>query len=175
MDRKNRFDYTIFLIGFMGSGKTAVADGLSKLLGLKRIEMDHLLVEEQQMSITDIFEQYGETHFRDLESSTLMELHKKSPVIVSCGGGIVMRSENITYMKKHGKIILLTASPETIFARVKNNKERPLLNKNMNIDFIRSLMEKRQESYENAADIIVETDHKSVADICNEIIQKLKN
>jgi shikimate kinase len=168
MEQKN-----IFLIGFMGSGKSTVAGELQRVLGMERIEMDDFIVKEQGMSISDIFAAYGEAHFRDLESDLLIRLQKKSDVIVSCGGGVVMREENVAHMKKSGAIVLLTASPETIYERVKDNDSRPILNNNMNVAYIKELMEKRRSHYEAAADITISTDHKSISQICEEIISRL--
>ena len=84
-----------------------------------------------------------------------------------------MRPENAEHMKKHGRVVLLTASPKTIFERVKDSKERPILNDNMNVAFIEELMEKRREKYLATADIIIETDGKNVVEICEEIISRL--
>lgn len=167
------FDYNIFLIGFMGAGKSTVADGLEKMLEMERIEMDAMIAKKQGMSIPEIFEEYGEVYFRNLESNMLIELQKKSQAIVSCGGGVVMRPDNAEHMKKHGRVVLLTASPKTIFERVKDSRERPILNNNMNVAFIEELMEKRREKYLATADVVVETDGKNVVEICEEIISRL--
>ena len=163
----------IFLIGFMGAGKSTVAGELSRQLKIKQMEMDEYIVQEQGMSINDIFEKYGEAYFRELETKLLIGLKDRERVIVSCGGGVAMRSENVRHMKESGTIILLTASPETIFDRVKDSHDRPILNGNMSVEFIRELMEKRREYYEAAADIIIETDGKKAAQISEEIIWKV--
>lgn len=170
---KSLFDYNIFLIGFMGAGKSTVAAELQEKMEMERVEMDQMIVEEQGMPISEIFDTYGEAYFRDLESNTLIALQKQKQVIVSCGGGVVMRDENLEHMKKNGRIVLLTAEPETIFERVKDSNERPILNDNMNVEFIRGLLEKRKPRYEAAADITVATDGKDAAEICGEIISKL--
>jgi shikimate kinase len=170
---KSLFDYNIFLVGFMGSGKSTVAAGLKDKLEMERIEMDEMIVKKQGMSIAEIFAEYGEAYFRNLESNTLIELQKKSQAIVSCGGGVVMREENSEHMKKHGRVVLLTAKPETIYERVKDSTERPILNDNMNVEFIKELMSRRQARYEAVADITVSTDGKNVVQICEEIITKL--
>ena len=91
----------------------------------------------------------------------------------SCGGGVVMREENADHMKKNGRVVLLTAKPETIYERVKDSDERPILNGNMNVEYISGLMEKRKERYEAVADVTVATDGKNVTQICEEIIAKL--
>ncbi len=170
---KSLFDYNIFLIGFMGAGKSTVAGELKDKLAMDRVEMDDMIVQKQGMSISEIFDEYGEAYFRNLESNTLIELQKRKQTIVSCGGGVVMRDENADHMKKNGRVVLLTATPETIFDRVKDSTERPILNNNMNVEFISSLMEKRRAKYEATADVVVATDHKTATQICEEIISKL--
>ena len=125
------------------------------------------------MSINDIFAQYGEDHFRDIESKLILTLGEEGNTIVSCGGGVVVRPQNVEYMKKSGTIVFLTATPETIYERVKNSTDRPILNGHMNVEYIAELMEKRRALYEEAADIRIKTDGKDRNEICREIISKL--
>lgn len=159
----------IFLIGFMGVGKSTIAKELQGMLHMNLVEMDARIVEEQGMSINDIFDRFGESHFRDLESQLVLTIGKEGNTIVSCGGGVVVRPENVTNMKKNGKIIFLAATPETIYERVKDSKERPILNGHMNVEYISELMEKRRTLYEAAADVRIDVDGKSVSTICEEI------
>lgn len=163
----------IFLIGFMGAGKSTIATQLKKMLPVDQMEMDETIAREEGMSIPDIFAKHGESYFRDLETTLLKDLSQCSPMIVSCGGGAVMREENTQIMKQCGRIVLLTATPETVYERVKDNTDRPILNNNMNVDYIRSLMEKRRSRYESVADITVATDGKSAEEICEEILSAL--
>lgn len=165
----------IFLIGFMGCGKSTIARVLSEKLGMQQVEMDEQIVQEQGMPITEIFEKYGEAHFRDAETDLVKRLQEKDGVVVSCGGGAVLREENRNLMKASGVIVWLTAEPETILERVKHSTNRPVLNGNMNVEYIRELMEKRRACYADAADYIVATDGKSRDDICAEIKNKMIN
>lgn len=167
-------DFNLMLIGFMGTGKSTVAGKLKQVLQVEQIEMDALIAEEAGMSIPEIFEKFGESHFRDLETEMLRKFKEKKPVIVSCGGGAVLRDENIEVMRGQGKIILLTATPQTVYERVKDNHDRPVLNGNMNVEYISELMEKRRVRYETAADIVIATDGKTVDEICNEILEEVK-
>lgn len=160
----------IYLIGFMGTGKSTVAKELIARVHAKGVEMDQLIEDQQNMAITDIFAQYGEAHFRDLETELLRSLGTEENLVVSCGGGAVLRDENAALMKEHGCIVLLTATPETIYERVKGSQNRPVLNGNMNVNYIRELMEKRRARYESVADIKVATDGKDVSTICEEIL-----
>lgn len=171
---RNLFNYNIFLIGFMGAGKSTISDYLKNVLAMDVVEMDQCIVERQGMSISDIFETYGEEYFRELETNLLIEMQSRSNVVVSCGGGVPMRERNVAEMKKNGRVVLLTAKPETILERVRDNHDRPLLENNKNVSFIADLLEKRRAKYEAAADIVVETDGKSELEICEELIHRLR-
>ena len=171
---RNLFNYNIFLIGFMGAGKSTISDYLKNALAMDVVEMDQCIVERQGMSISDIFETYGEEYFRELETNLLIEMQARTNVVVSCGGGVPMRERNVVEMKKNGRVVLLTAKPETILERVKDNHDRPLLENNKTVPFIADLMEKRRAKYEAAADIVIQTDGKSELEICEELIHRLR-
>ena len=166
--------YDVFvLIGFMGAGKSTISDYLSTMFAMEVVEMDQLIAEREGMSISDIFETYGEEYFRNMETNLLIEMQEKKNVIISCGGGVAMRERNVAEMKKNGRVVLLTAHPQTILDRVKDSDDRPLLNGHKNVEYIEQLMEARREKYEAAADIVVDTDNKTVLQICEDLIQKL--
>lgn len=166
-------DQNIFLIGFMGCGKSTVADFLNRELGMEVIEMDQIIAQREGMSISDIFEVHGEAYFRDLETRLLREMQGRKRVVISCGGGTPMRECNVAEMKKSGCTVLLTARPETVLERTKDNHDRPLLEKNKSVEFIAELMEKRRDKYEAAADIIIETDGKNKKEICEELVRRV--
>lgn len=171
--QQNEIRGNIYLIGFMGSGKSTVAGFLCREYGLQQVEMDQQIEKEAGMTIAQIFEKKGEPHFRRMETELLKRLQEQKNTVVSCGGGTPMREENVREMKRQGKIVLLLAEPETIYERVKNTHNRPLLEGNMNVDYIRQLMDARKDRYEAAADICVHTDGKSMSEICREIIKNL--
>ena len=152
---KTLFTHNILLIGFMGAGKSTVSTYLSKILASPQVEMDEEIVKKEGMSINKIFEEYGETYFRNCETNLLIELQKKNN------------------QKKNGKVVLLTASPEVILERVKDSDDRPLLRGNKNTEFISNMMEQRRPKYEAAADVVVNTDYKTVEEIAEEIVVKL--
>lgn len=163
----------IALIGFMGSGKTTVSKVLAKMLNCPIKDVDQFVVEQNHMKISDMFQQYGEEYFRDKETEAIREISGQEGLVISCGGGSVLRDENVELLKKQGVIVLLKATPETIFSRVRNSTSRPILNGNMNVEYIAELMEKRRERYETVADLTITTDHRSIEAIANEIIEKI--
>ena len=161
----------LFLIGFMGTGKSTIAKFLNRNYGMEMLDMDEAIEESEGMAISDIFKEKGESYFRDLETELILQLKEKENTVISCGGGVVLRPENVQGMKESGKVIVLTASPETILERVSRNDKRPLLNGHKNIEDISKMMEDRRPRYEVAADVVINVDGKSVEDICKEIME----
>ncbi|MDO4518881.1 MAG: shikimate kinase [Eubacteriales bacterium] len=161
----------IYLIGFMGCGKSTVSSYLSKNCGYQLIEMDEQIEKEQKMSISEIFAKNGEEYFRGLETALIRNLNGISDkTVVSCGGGVPMRQENVEAMRKNGKIIWLDVSPETVYERVRYSQNRPLLEGNMNVEYITGLLEKRIPKYRAAADEIIRVDGKKPEEIAEEIL-----
>ena len=168
------FPYNIVLIGFMGAGKSTIAGMMHEAFSMEVIEMDQVITDQQGMSIPEIFEKYGEEYFRDLETNLLIDMQARQNVIISCGGGVALRERNVKEMKRNGKVVFLTASPETILERVRDDDDRPLLNGHKNVEYISRMMETRRPKYEAAADFIISTDGKSSYDICREIVLELQ-
>ena len=156
----------------MGVGKSTIGRLLSEETEGALIEIDETIEAEQGITINEIFAQYGENRFRDLESELVERIGKMEGQIVSCGGGAVLRSLNVENMKKSGTIVFLSAMPETIYHRVCYTTNRPLLNGNMNVEYIAGLMEKRRALYEGAADVTILTDEKTAEEIVREILSK---
>ena len=168
------FEENVFLIGFMGTGKTTVAMELGRQCAIEVIEMDKLIVSKEGKSIPDIFATHGEEYFRNLETIFLKELKTKTNSVVSCGGGAVLRLGNVVLMKEMGIVVLLTAEPEEILRRLKDDEERPILRGRKNVAAITELLEERRSAYEAAADIVISTDGKEIMEICQELMDKLK-
>ena len=166
----------IFLIGFMGVGKSTVSSELSRLSKQREIDTDAQIVKEQKMTIPELFEKKGEAYFRNCETDLLERLKQtEEALIVSCGGGMAMRKQNAALMKESGIVVWITATPETILERVCVSQDRPILRGNMNVEFITELMKQRQKKYETAADMIIHTDNRTVEEICREIMSKAVN
>ncbi len=164
----------IFLIGFMGSGKSTISACFKKNYGMDVVEMDDWIARREGMSINEIFRVRGESYFRDAETGLLRELQDRTNTVISCGGGTPLREVNVAEMKKSGKVFLLTASPRTIYDRVKGSRDRPLLEGHKNVEYIAEMLESRRDRYEAAADVIIETDHKNASEICAEIMKYLQ-
>jgi len=163
----------IVLIGFMGTGKTEVGRILAKKLGYKLIDADTEIEKEQKMTITEIFKQYGESKFRDIEADVIRRLSVIKNIIISTGGGAVLRQENIDNLRKNGVIVCLAASPETILKRTSRNTNRPLLQVENPLQKIKDLLEFRKPYYDKA-DIMIDTEGKSPLQVAEEIIEKVK-
>ncbi|HCX63810.1 MAG TPA: shikimate kinase [Eubacteriaceae bacterium] len=153
----------------MGTGKSAVSAHLSRQFDLEKIEMDQLIEKREKKTIPQIFDRYGEQYFRERESQLLEELTQKQSVVVSCGGGVVLKEENRKRLKEIGTVVLLTASGQTIYQRIKHNSDRPLLKKRMDQTAIEKMLSERKEFYQAAADLVVATDGKSIEEIGQEI------
>ena len=150
---KTQLKEHIFLIGFMGVGKTATSHALSKLSGAKEFDTDQMIVKQEHKSIPDIFAEEGEEYFRQRETEILTRLRDLEPGIISCGGGMVMREVNVDKMKEQGT-------------------NRPLLNGNMNIPYITKMMEARESKYRAAADIVIETDGCTPKQVAQKLLEK---
>ena len=163
---------SLFLIGFMGAGKSAVSARLHERYGMELLEMDQEIEKREGKTIPQIFAEKGEEYFRQAETELLREQRGRAGVVVSCGGGAAMREENVRLMKEAGKIVLLRAKPETILRRVSGDDGRPLLQGRKTAEGIRELMEERRPRYEAACDLAVDTDQKDIEEICREILRR---
>lgn len=157
----------IVLIGFMGSGKTTVGKELAKELQMDFIDTDADIEKEAGITIKEMFEKHGESFFRDLETSKAKETDTMENCVISTGGGIILRPENVTALRKNSFVVLLAADSSTIYDRVKGKNDRPLLNVPDPIAKIKELLTARKDKYESAAEFIVITDDKSVYEITN--------
>lgn len=163
----------IVLTGFMGTGKTEIGRELSNILGWKLIDIDDEIVKAQNSSINDIFSKSGEQAFRGLEAEMIRETVRKNNVIISTGGGAILRQENIDLLRSNGIIVCLTARPETILNRTSKSSKRPLLNVENPLGRIKDLMESRKFFYEKA-DLMIDTEAKTPLQIAEEILENIR-
>ena len=164
---------TLFFIGFMGAGKTSVSAALGRMLHLPVIEMDQQIARQEGMTIPEIFSQKGEGYFRRCETALLEGLAVESACLVSCGGGVPMRQENVAAMRRCGTVVLLTARPEVILERVRDSDQRPLLQGRKNVADISALMAQRRSAYEAAADVTVDTSDLTIEEVCRAVLRQV--
>ena len=164
----------VVLIGFMGCGKSTVGIRLSYRLRRVVEDTDKRIEREQKMPVKDIFAERGETFFRDLETDLLRRMQdEKGFKIIATGGGLPVREVNRKLLHQLGKVIYLRAKPETIYARLKNDTTRPLLQGEDPLGKIIKLMAEREELYKEAADIIIDVDDKNMEQVLSEITEAL--
>jgi shikimate kinase len=148
----------IYLIGFMGSGKSTVSEKLSRKLGYGVADLDELIEKKAKKSIQDIFEESGEEYFRELEKDVLHETFKLTDTVIACGGGTPCFFDNLDQMKKNGKSAYLKLSAGSLFHRLAPGKARRPLIAGMPdlplMEYIVKELEKRAFYYEQA-DIII--------------------
>ena len=163
----------IILTGFMGTGKTAVGKELSRLLAMTLIDVDTEVEKSQKMTINEIFKEFGEQRFREIETGMIKTVSENRKVIISTGGGAVLKQENMDILRENGIIVCLTATPDTILQRTSNNSDRPLLQVENPFKKINDLLQARKPYYEKA-DIMIDTEDKTPLQIAEEIIEKVK-
>lgn len=159
----------IYLIGFMGSGKTSTARMLASRLNCPYSDTDSEIEASTGLSIPEIFYREGEAYFRNKESEILFGM-PDSDYVISTGGGIIGKEENRKWMKKNGLVVFLHASWEQITQRLGNDSSRPLWNGNGK----KELFDGRQELYQKTAHFVISTDGKTPARVADEIMKKVK-
>jgi len=157
----------------MGTGKTAIGRKLSRLLNMKLIDVDTEIEKSQKMTINEIFKKFGEPRFREIETEMIKRLSENENVIISTGGGAVLKQENTDALRKKGVIACLMATPETILKRTSRNSNRPLLQVEDPLRRIEELLNFRRPFYEKA-DVIIDTEGKTPLQVAEEIIEKIK-
>lgn len=160
----------IVLIGFMGSGKTSVAKKLAEVSAYKLVDTDKLIEEKENKKISDIFSDNDEKYFRDIESQVLLKLQSNFNLVISTGGGIVLREANRDVLKKLGKVVYLRVTPETVVKRLQHDTSRPLLMGDDKHQKVKEIMDYREPIYQDAADIIIDTDNLSKKEIAEKIL-----
>ena len=167
-------DKNIVLVGFMGTGKTSVGKILAKKTGRQVVDIDHCIEDAQKRRIADIFEREGEAYFRSLEKEMIRKVSAGRSQVITTGGGAVMDQENLSLLRSGGLLIELTAKPETIHARVKGTRNRPLLKAPDVLGRIRRMLEERGPYYAKA-DWHFFTDGLSAEQVAEAIVKRLES
>lgn len=158
---------TIFLIGFMGAGKTTIGKELATCLGKPVYDTDEEIMKETGKSIAQIFENVGEDGFRSIETNTLKRIPTKETVITT-GGGIILRYENREWLKSSGTVIFLDVNPGEVIRRLKDDHTRPLIQANKEKN-IHEMMLARFPLYMETSHFQIQTTGKSIKQIILEI------
>ena len=153
----------------MGSGKTSIGKLLAKRTGRLFIDIDNEIIKESGMTITEIFNKFGENYFRDLEHKVLSKVKSIENHVISTGGGVILKLENIKIMKNSGTIIFLDIDVETQLSRVRNKKNRPLLDRNNMVENLVNIKKERDYIYKNISDYIISISEKNKSEIVGEI------
>lgn len=144
----------IFLIGYMGAGKTTAGRELAKVLNLEFIDMDHYIQARYQKTVSQLFAEYGESEFRNIERKILQEVADVEDVVISTGGGTPCFFDNIDYMNQTGTTIYLKASPEALSERLNSCKDKRPLIKDKDekelYEFVVDSLQKREPWYSKA-------------------------
>jgi len=172
MTQNNQNYKNIFLVGFMGAGKSTVGKILAEKTGYRYCDADKFIENRTGTTITQIFADHGEKYFRDLESESMESLSTKEKQVIATGGGVVQRDRNWDAMNSGGITVYLKAPIEVIWERIKDSKDRPLLQVENPLETARELLNKRTPLYEKA-DLIVDTSDLSLEEVAEEIIKTM--
>ncbi len=166
---------SVALIGFMGTGKTAVGRRLAERLGKDFVETDAIIEQRAGKPIADIFREDGELAFRELEIAAIKEIAGRRNQVVAGGGGVVLNWLNIQRLQGDAVVVLLTATPAVILRRAAaGGAARPLLNVPDRAATVRNLLKFRRPFYTRAAEITVDTSRLSLEEVVTGIINRLK-
>jgi shikimate kinase len=163
----------VVLIGLMGAGKTTIGAALAKRLGKEFVDSDHVLEEHCGVSVATIFEVEGEQHFRDRETATLRELSSKTNMVLSTGGGAVLRPENREILRETGVVVYLHAPPEVSYQRLRRSRDRPLLKTDDPLARLQTLYRDRDPLYRETAHCIVESDREHCSQVVHVVMEQL--
>jgi len=161
----------IILVGFMGTGKSTVAQLLAKQLNRVLVETDTVIEKQMKKSVANIFAEYGERGFRKLERSVVITISHKKSLIISCGGGTILDKHNLNDLEKSGHLICLTASLASILKRLEGCKNRPLYS--ANAASFEKLYGERQKAYAFVK-IQIDTDNCTPQQVVDKIIEIVK-
>jgi len=164
----------ISLIGLPGSGKSTVGRQLARRLQLPFVDSDQAIEARLGCSIREFFELEGEARFREIESETLDALTQKGALVLSTGGGAVLRAENREHLRARGRVIYLKSHPEELIRRLRHDTNRPLLQVADPMAKLRELFAARDPLYRQTAHFVVETGRPSVATLVNMIVMQLE-
>jgi shikimate kinase len=162
----------LVLIGYRGTGKSSIGKILASRLGRQIVSTDKEIVTRAGASIPDIVASHGWEYFRDLESAVCLDLAGRNNLVIDTGGGAILRQRNVEVLKRNGRLVWLTASVETIAARIGGDTQRPsLTGTKSHVDEIQDVLAERMPKYRAAADLTIATDGRSIDELTTTILQ----
>ncbi len=167
-------DANIFLIGPMGSGKTTIGRQLAKALGKAFVDSDHEIEARTGADIPWIFDIEGEAGFRRREAALIDELTRRRGIVLATGGGAVLSEANRRHLAARGIVIYLRASVDQQLRRTARDRHRPLLQSGDRRATLEALLARRDPLYREIANIVVDTDNRSVRNTVNQILKRLQ-
>jgi shikimate kinase len=163
----------VVLIGYRGTGKSTVGKLVAARLGRVLVSTDAEVVKLAGQSIPELVEKNGWEYFRDLETKICQDLAGRDEIVIDTGGGAILRPLNVEGLKRTGKLFWLTASVETIAKRIESDTQRPSLTGTKSfVDEIQDVLRERTPKYQAAADYVIETEGKSLAQVADEILRR---
>ena len=166
----------IILVGMMGAGKTTIGKLLSNQLAFNFIDLDRKIEEKSGVKINTIFEIEGEEGFREREYLALKDALAEEKAVISTGGGVVVKDINRSLIQKsEAMVVYLKASLDILVGRLKNDKTRPMLNKDNKLLSLQNLLSEREPFYENLADFIIDTSQLKTNDVLKTITKKMES
>lgn len=163
-------EVNLYLVGFMGTGKTTIGRIVSQRLGFTLLDSDHEIERLERRSIPQIFEEDGEPAFRRMEHAFVFGGHQSTRAVVACGGGLVVQPGMSAALRERGVVICLHASMETVMNRTRGNRNRPLLDVADPMERIRTLYAAREPIYSKAGTVIL-TDGRPMLDIMQHVLR----
>lgn len=160
----------LYLVGFMGTGKTTIGRAVAYRLKHQLLDSDHEIEQKEDRTVAEIFADQGEAYFRQLEADFIAHGHPDSRCVVACGGGLVVQPGMLERLQKKGVVVCLHASLETILKRTSTNRNRPLLHVDDPMERLRALYAEREPIYRRAGAVIL-TDHRPTSDIISHVLR----
>jgi shikimate kinase len=169
----------LILIGYRGSGKSAVGSRLAARLKMRFVDTDDLIEERQGVPISDIVKSHGWGHFRKLENNVIEEISRKDHLIIAPGGGAVLDSDNVKALRRNGTLIWLKADKQTLLKRMNQdpgtNTRRPTLTGKGTSEELKEVMSLREPIYERVSEIQIDTCESDVEAVVENILTVLKD
>jgi len=164
----------ISLIGFMASGKSTVGKLVAEKLGMLLVDIDRIIEIKQGMTVAEIFNNFGEIFFREIESEVIGKIYNNKNCVFACGGGVVERGDNIRTIRNNSWVVYLKVSPPKVMERINGSNVRPLLQVQAKQQKIEQLLEQRKQAYAQSSHLALDTDWLNPEQAAKIIINSFK-